>query len=57
MAESQATNNNSAEIAPMGPQLRTMFAELLAETKNDILDQVKLSIEKVYTNASSRRRL
>ena len=50
MAESPATNNNSAEIAPMGPQLRTMFAELLAETKNDILDQLKLSIDKVYTD-------
>ena len=48
MAESPATNNNNGEIAPMGPQLRTMFAELLAE--NDILDQLKLSIDKVYTD-------
>ena len=47
MAESQATN---AEASNSLAQFKTMFADLLAETKNDILDQVKQSIDQVNTD-------
>ena len=47
MADGQ---DSSSETSPSFAQFKTMFADLLAETKCDILDQVKQSIEKVYTD-------
>lgn len=45
MAESEST-----DASPSLLQLKTMFGELLAETKNDILAQVKQTIDQVYTD-------
>ena len=46
MAENQSPSPN--DVPPSLPQLKTMFAELLATTKDDILTEVKESIDQVY---------
>ena len=46
MDESQSPN--PGDISPSAPQLKSMFAKLLANTKDAILTEVKQSIDQVY---------
>ena len=49
MADSSATPLPAAEVSSLG-QSKTMFTSLLTEAKDEILCQVKTSIDQVYAD-------
>ena len=49
MAESSATPLPAVDVSSLG-QSKTMFTSLLAEAKDEILSQVKTSIDQIYAD-------